>query len=88
MTRFGANLAMLVLVLAPLGCDKQEATPAADPEVPPAAPSTPAVADKDPFAEIPTEADYEEQADLAIDSINYVDRLDELEKEIEGADPG
>jgi hypothetical protein len=92
MTRLQATLALFAVLMAPLACNKQEPTPvAADAgaaAAPAATPASAPAADNDPLADVPTEADYEEQADLAIDKNNYVDRLDELEKEVDAPDPG
>jgi hypothetical protein len=91
MTRLVAKLTLLALLVAPLACNKQEPVPAADAEAAaaPTAPSAAApAAENEPLADVPTESDYEEQADLAIDKNNYVDRLDELQKEIDAPVPG
>ena len=90
MTRHVAKLALWALLMTPLACNKQEPAPTADAQTTgaPTAASASAPTAQDPTADIPTESDYEEQADLAIDKNNYVDRLDELEKEIDAPDPG
>jgi hypothetical protein len=84
MTRPAIQSALFALLMTPLACNKEQPAPAADAG---AAPASAAATDKDPLADVPTEADYEEQADLSIDKNNFVDRLDELEKEIDAPDP-
>ncbi|MBN1612594.1 MAG: hypothetical protein JW940_38545 [Polyangiaceae bacterium] len=89
MTRLVAKAALFGLLMAPLACNQEPApTAGAGAAAAPAAASAPAAAaPDDPAADIATESDYEEQADLAVDKNNYVDRLDELEKEIDAPDP-
>lgn len=93
MTNPNRTLMLLAVLGLSLACskDKSEApAPSAVEATPPTVSATaaPEAVETDPLAELPTEADLEEEAELAIDKDNFVEMLDQLEKEIEAPNPG
>lgn len=81
-----ARLAPLALVLFLAACEKKEPPAPAEPppEPPPAATvePPPAASAETAEADVPTEEDFEEEADKQVTAANLDAQLDALEKEI------
>ena len=86
--RIALCISIVMLLVFTMACSKKTASAPAAPATTSAEPATPPpapAAAQAPLSEleIPVEADFEEEAEGAINAANYQQALDELEKELE-----